>query len=105
MFLTTRCCACDTDFAQQRTSRIIAISRRSTGGAMSNDPARKMLLAIESGDLASVQALVGSDPALATTIVDDGDPLGWAAFYAHPHIVKYLIGRGVDVNWRTARGT
>ena len=72
---------------------------------MSNDPARKLLLAIESGDLSSVQTLVENDPALASTIVDDGDPLGWAAFYAHPHIVKYLIGRDVDVNWRTARDT
>jgi hypothetical protein len=72
---------------------------------MSDDNARAMFAAIEAGDLARVQALVSADPALIGAIVDDADPVGWAAFYAHPEIVAYFIGRGADVNWRTPRGT
>ena len=72
---------------------------------MSDENARTMFNAIEAGDLARVEALVNADPALIGAIVDNADPLGWAAFYAQPEIVAYFIERGADVNWRTPRGT
>jgi hypothetical protein len=72
---------------------------------MSNENARAMFAAIEAGDLARVQSLVMTEPELIRAIVDNADPVGWAAFYAHPAIVSYLIAQGADVNWQTPRGT
>jgi hypothetical protein len=67
--------------------------------------AQAMFAAIEAGDLTVVESLVAAEAALLNAIVDNADPVGWAAFYAQPEILAYLIDRGAAVNWRTPRGT
>jgi ankyrin repeat protein len=75
------------------------------GGLMSDAIAREMFNAIEAGNIERVRALVSAEPSLIGAIVDNADPLGWAAFYGHPDIVEYFIQAGSDLNWRTLRGT
>src|SRR5690242_19786869 len=74
------------------------------GDFMSDATAREMFNVIEAGNLERVRALVSAEPSLIGAIVDNADPLGWAAFYAHPDIVEYFIQAGSDLNWRTSRG-
>jgi len=51
------------------------------------------------GDLGRVRALVESDPALANAFAVDGfHPLGLAAFFGHPDVVRYLIDAGADLD-------
>jgi len=51
------------------------------------------------GDLARVRALVTADPALARAFAADGfHPLGLAAFFKHPDVVRFLIDAGADLN-------
>jgi hypothetical protein len=75
------------------------------GGFLSDTTAREMFNAIEAGNINRVRALVSAEPSLIGATVDNADPLGWAAFYAHPDIVEYFIQAGSDLNWRTSRGT
>jgi hypothetical protein len=72
---------------------------------MADSNSQKMFQAIEAGNLASVRSLIEDEPALLQAIVDNADPVGWAAFYAHPAIVEYFISQKTDLNWRTPRGT
>ena len=51
------------------------------------------------GDLDRVQTLLASDPALLEKRSDDGyPPLGLAIFFRQPHVARFLIERGADVN-------
>ena len=51
------------------------------------------------GDLARVRTLVKADPALASAFATDGfHPLGLAAFFKHPDVVRFLIANGAEVN-------
>ncbi|HLZ48815.1 MAG TPA: ankyrin repeat domain-containing protein [Candidatus Limnocylindria bacterium] len=51
------------------------------------------------GDLGRVRALVESDPALANAFAADGfHPLGLAAFFGHPDVVRFLIEAGADLD-------
>jgi len=72
---------------------------------MNDANARALFTAIEAGDLDKVRSLVSADASLIGAIVDNADPVGWAAFYAQPHVLKYLIESGAELNWRTSRGT
>ena len=72
---------------------------------MTTENGKAMLAAIERGDAAQVRALVEKEAGLAGAVVEGGDMLGWAAFYARPEIVEFLLACGVEVNWRTSRGT
>ena len=50
------------------------------------------------GDAARVRELVDADPAMARAFAPDGfHPLGLAAFFQHPEVVKLLIAAGADV--------
>lgn len=50
------------------------------------------------GDIDRVRELVDADPALARAFAPDGfHPLGLAAFFQHPEVVKLLIAAGADV--------
>jgi ankyrin repeat protein len=50
------------------------------------------------GDLDRVRALVDADPSLARAFAPDGfHPLGLAAFFHHPEVVRFLIEAGADV--------
>jgi ankyrin repeat protein len=50
------------------------------------------------GDVARVRALVDADPSLASAYAPDGfHPLGLAAFFRHPEVLRLLIERGADV--------
>lgn len=49
------------------------------------------------GDAARVHELVEREPALSNAFAPDGfQPLGLAAFFRHPHVVRYLVERGAD---------
>jgi ankyrin repeat protein len=51
------------------------------------------------GDLGRVRALVDADPGLARAFARDGfHPLGLAAFFGHPDVVRFLIAAGADVS-------
>src|SRR5205814_3617467 len=51
------------------------------------------------GDIDRVRALVDAEPALARSYGADGfHPLGLAAFFHHPAIVRVLIAAGADVS-------
>jgi ankyrin repeat protein len=61
--------------------------------------------AAKSGDLARVQALIDQVPGLAYVTDETGrTPLHWACRGVHIDVVKYLIGRGADVNVRDNAG-
>jgi ankyrin repeat protein len=61
----------------------------------------RLQLAIEQGDLAAAQTLLGAEPALAQQRGHDGaTPLHWAAFHHRRDIVQLLIRHGADVNAR-----
>lgn len=50
------------------------------------------------GDRARLRALLDDDPDLANAFAPDGFfPLGLAAFFNHPEIVRLLLERGADV--------
>lgn len=49
------------------------------------------------GDLDRVRALVEADRSLAAAVNTDGFfPLGLAAFFHHPEVVRYLVAAGAD---------
>jgi len=51
------------------------------------------------GDLARVRALVAADPSRSRAFAVDGfHPLGLAAFFGHPEMVRFLLVAGADVN-------
>ena len=51
------------------------------------------------GDIDRVRALVDAEPALARSYGADGfHPLGLAAFFHHPAVVRVLIAAGADVS-------
>jgi uncharacterized protein len=51
------------------------------------------------GDLARVQSLLAEDPSLLDSRTADGYPaLGLAIFFRQPHVARYLIEQGADVN-------
>lgn len=51
------------------------------------------------GDLARVQTLLAEDPSLLDSRTADGYPaLGLAIFFRQPHVARYLIEQGADVN-------
>lgn len=51
------------------------------------------------GRLERVRELVDSDAELARAYAPDGfHPLGLAAFFGHPDVVRFLLERGADVN-------
>ena len=51
------------------------------------------------GDLPRVRALVDADPSLARAFAVDGfHPLGLAAFFRHPDVVRFLIDAGAEVD-------
>lgn len=51
------------------------------------------------GDLNRVRELVEADPSLVNAFAHDGfQPLGLAAFFTHPEIVRYLLSKGAQVN-------
>src|SRR4051812_22189408 len=51
------------------------------------------------GDLDTVRALVDADPQLANVFAEDGfHPLGLAAFFGRPEIVRLLLERGAEVD-------
>ena len=51
------------------------------------------------GDLARVRKLIESDPRLLHKYSDDGFPLiGFATFFGHDDVDRYLIEAGADVN-------
>jgi uncharacterized protein len=50
------------------------------------------------GDIDRVRALLDKDPALASAYASDGfHPLGLAAFFRQPEVVRLLLERGADV--------
>ena len=51
------------------------------------------------GDLERVQSLLTEDPSLRDARSDDGFPaLGLAIFFRQPHVARFLIEQGADVN-------
>ncbi|HEY0156010.1 MAG TPA: ankyrin repeat domain-containing protein [Thermoanaerobaculia bacterium] len=51
------------------------------------------------GDLARVQSLLAEDPSLLDSRTADGYPaLGLAIFFRQPHVARFLIEQGADVN-------
>ena len=51
------------------------------------------------GDAGRVRALLDADPSLASAYAPDGfHPLGLAAFFRHPDVLRLLIERGADVS-------
>jgi ankyrin repeat protein len=51
------------------------------------------------GDLERVGALLAGDPSLLDSRTADGFPaLGLAIFFRHPHVARFLIEQGADVN-------
>jgi len=61
--------------------------------------------AAKSGDLAKVQALIEKTPELALVKDETGrTPLHWACRGVHIEVLKYLVGRGADVNARDDDG-
>ncbi|HEV8229717.1 MAG TPA: ankyrin repeat domain-containing protein, partial [Candidatus Limnocylindria bacterium] len=62
-------------------------------------PTLDIFEAATAGDVARVMELVEQDRARANAVAGDGfSPLGLAAFFKHPAVVKALIERGADVN-------
>ncbi len=67
-------------------------------------PTLTIFEASAAGDLERVRALVGADRGLANATSDDGySPLGLAAFFKRPEVVRYLIDAGADPR-RPSRG-
>lgn len=61
-------------------------------------PALDVFEAAAVGDLLRVRELIDADPALVNAYAADGfHPLGLAAFFRHPAVVRLLIDRGADV--------
>ncbi|NIM90963.1 MAG: DUF3471 domain-containing protein [Candidatus Aminicenantes bacterium] len=55
--------------------------------------------AAKKGDLQTVKTILAQDPSrLNATDQDNYTPLHWACMRAHWNIVKYLIGKGADLN-------
>src|SRR3990172_891728 len=55
------------------------------------------------GDLRRVQELVERDPRLVNGLSMDGfAPLGLAAYLGRPEVVRYLLGKGADPEYKSA---
>jgi len=62
-------------------------------------PSPDVFEAASIGELETVKHCVEQDPALAGFVSPDGfTPLGLAAFFSHPDIVRWLLDRGADPN-------
>jgi len=69
------------------------------------DDRTDLSLAIRQGNLAAVRRIVEKNPALVTSADDAGfTPLHIAATAGRVDIVDYLLGRGADIEARTAGG-
>jgi ankyrin repeat protein len=67
------------------------------------DPAKQLIKAAKSGDLASVQALLARDGTLLGARDADGSTaLHCAAWKGHPEVVAHLLAAGADVHARNA---
>ena len=64
---------------------------------LATEPELTVFEAAAVGDLVRVRALVDADPALARAFAVDGfHPLGLAAFFGHPDVVRFLLEAGAD---------
>jgi ankyrin repeat protein len=65
---------------------------------LASHPTLDIFEAAAVGDTARVRELIGRDPSLASAFAPDGfHPLGLAAFFRHPEVLKILLERGADV--------
>lgn len=73
--------------------------RDAVAAILATHPSLDIFEAAAVGDERRVRELLERDPSLANAYATDGfQPLGLAAFFRHPGVVRLLIDRGADVS-------